>query len=159
MQRFIYATTLTAILTSTSLATASQASNFGASRITHSAAYPNRVKVTSATYRVGIQVGSDSLSELRLIVPEDAPGNLRIGRITIANAAGQSINANSSFDGKEITIAFVQPVTAGTLLEIGINGVRTSDLLGRTWLFPIYGRNAGTNQLISLGTARIQTYK
>lgn len=73
--------------------------------------------------------------------------------------AGKPVNAASLFDGKEITIAFTQPVAAGTVLEIDLNGVRTSDLLGRTWQFPIYGRSVGSNQEISLGTARIQTYK
>ncbi|BAU15745.1 hypothetical protein LEP3755_63100 (plasmid) [Leptolyngbya sp. NIES-3755] len=159
MQGFIYTTALTTILTATTLAAFAQAPSSKASAIIHSAAYPNRVKVTSATYHVGIQVGSAPLSEVRLIVPENAPGKIQIGRITVTDAAGQQIDAARSFNGKEVTIAFAQPVAAGTRLEIDLNGVRTSDLLGRTWLFPIYAESVGMNQFIPLGTARIQTYK
>jgi hypothetical protein len=159
MQSFIYTATLTTILTATTLAAFAQAPFPRASTVIHSAAYPNRVKVTRATYRVGIQVGSSPLSEIQLIVPENAPGRIQIRQITVTDAAGQPISANSSFNGKEVTIAFTQPIPVGTRLEIDLNGVKTSDLLGRTWLFPIYGRSVGINQLIPLGTARIQTYQ
>jgi hypothetical protein len=159
MQRFIYTSALTVLLTSTILSTFAQAAPSQASGIIHSAAYPNRVKVTSSTYHVGIQVAGSPLSEIRLVVPENKPGKFRIGQIAIANGAGQPISANPSFNGKEVTIAFAQPVIAGTTIEIDLNGVRTSDLLGRTWLFPIYGRSVGSSQAIPLGTARIQTYQ
>ncbi|MBW4542349.1 MAG: DUF2808 domain-containing protein [Myxacorys chilensis ATA2-1-KO14] len=159
MRRFIYITVLTTVFTSTVLSAFAQAPFSKASAVIHSAAYPNQAKVTSATYHVGIQVGRSSLSEIRLIVPENAPGKIRMGQIAVSDATGQLIKANRSFNGKEVTIAFAQPVAVGTMLEIDLNGVRTSDLLGRTWLFPIYGRSDGMNQEIPLGTARIQTYQ
>jgi len=136
-----------------------QAPFFKANAITHSAAYPNRVKVTNATYHIGIQVGSSPLSEIRIVVPEDAPGKIRIGQIAVTDETRQPLSANRAFNGKEVTIAFAQPVAAGTMLEIDLNGVRTSDLLGRTWQFPIYGKSVGSNQEIPIGTARVQTYK
>lgn len=159
MQRFIYTVTLTVVFTSMTSSSFAQALFSQASAITHSAAYPNRVKVTSATYHVGIQVGSSSLSEIRLSIPEEAPGKIQIGQIAVSDASGKTVDAKHSLDGKEVTIAFAQPVAAGTALEIDLNRVRTSDLIGRTWLFPIYGKDAKTNQAVSLGTARIQTYK
>lgn len=159
MQRFIHITALTAVFTSTTLAVFAQAPFSKASTIIHSAAYPNQVKVTSATYHIGVQVGSASLSEIRLIIPQNAPGKIQIGQIVVSDAAGQAITTNPSFDGKEVKIAFAQPVVAGTTLEIDLNGVRTSDLLSRIWQFPIYGKSVGMNQEIRLGTVRIQTYR
>ncbi len=159
MQRFTSTTILTALFTATISTALAQMPASKASAVVHSAAYPNRVKVTSATYHIGVQVGSSPLSELRIKVPENAPAQIRVGQVMVTDAVGKTVSANSSFDRKAVTIAFAQPVAAGTLLEIDLNGVRTSDLLGRTWQFPIYGTSIGTNQEISLGTARIQTYK
>ncbi len=159
MQCFIFTTAITTLLTSTISTVLAQAPFSKANAITHSVAYPNRVKVTDATYHIGIQVGSSQLSEIRISVPEDAPGKIRIGQIAVTDGTRQSLSANRAFNGREVTIAFTQPVAAGTMLEIDLNGVRTSDLLGRTWQLPIYGRSVGSNQEIPLGTARIQTYK
>lgn len=159
MQRFIYSSALAVLFTSTILSASAQASPLQASGIIHSAAYPNRVKVTSATYHVGIQVAGSPLSGIRITVPENKVGKFRIGQIAIVNGTGQPIAEKHSFNGREVTIAFAQPVIAGTTIEINLNSVRTSDLLGRTWLFPIYGRSIGLNQEIPLGTARIQTYQ
>lgn len=158
MQRFTSTIILTALFTATISTALAQMPASKASSIIHSAAYPNRVKVTSATYHIGVQVGNVSLSELRVRIPEDAPAQLRVGQVAVTEA-GKLVDSTSSLDSKEITIAFARPVTAGTVLEIDLNGVRTSDLLGRTWQFSIYGRTVGTNQEIFLGTAQIQTYQ
>ncbi|GAP99467.1 hypothetical protein NIES2104_60330 [Leptolyngbya sp. NIES-2104] len=125
----------------------------------HSAAYPNRVKVTRATYHIGVQVRNVPLSEIRVEVPENAPAQIRFGQATVTDATGKAINANSSSSEKGVTIAFNPPVAAGETLEIDLNNVRTSDLIGRAWQFSIYGKTVGTAEEIPLGTARIQTYK
>jgi len=158
MQRFTLTAILTTLLTTTISTALAQKPAPKASSIIHSAAYPNRVKVTSATYHIGVQVGNISLSELRVRIPEDAPAQIRVGQVAVTEV-GKPVDVTSSLGRKEIMIAFAQPITAGTVLEIDLNGVRTSDLLGRTWRFPVYGKSAGSNQEISLGTARIQTYK
>lgn len=159
MQRFTSTTVLTALLTATVSTALAQMPTSKANAVIHSAAYPNRVKVTRATYHVGVQVGNFSLTEIRVEVPENAPAQIRFGQATVTDARGKTVNASSSFNGKEVAIAFAQPVTAGETLEIDLNNVRTSDLQGRTWQFSIYGRTVGTNQEIPFGTARIQTYK
>ncbi len=131
-----------------------------ASSLVHSAAYPNRVKVTNATYHVGLWVEGNPLSQLSILVPDDAPGRIRFSnRVEVTDRAGHLVSTTSSFDGKRVTIAFTQPVSSGTTLEIDLKEVRTSDLLGRTWLFPVEGIGINSNQAIQLGTARIQTYK
>jgi Protein of unknown function (DUF2808) len=130
-----------------------------ASALIHSAAYPDRVKVSSATYHIGVETGASSLSEIHIKVPEPAPAQIRIGQATVTTQAGKVVSANSSFNGKEVSIIFSQPVPAGTTLEIDLNNVQTSDLIGRTWQFPVYGKSIGVNQEISLGMTRIQTRK
>jgi hypothetical protein len=132
-----------------------------ASSLVHSAAYPNRIKVTNATYHLGLRVEGNPLSQLSILVPDDAPGKIRFSnRVEVTDRAGHLVNTtSSSSDGKRVTIAFTQPVLSGTILEIDLKGVKTSDLLGRTWLFPIEGIGVNSNQAIQLGTARIQTYK
>ena len=157
MQRF--ALTALVVLFTPAVTAIAPISASQASAVVHSASYPNRVKVTSATYHIGLQVKSFPVSELRVKIPSNAPAQIQIEQIAVMDAIGKAVNATSSFDGKEITIAFSQPVALGTTLEIDLNGVKTSDLLGRTWQFSIYGRRVGSNQEISLGTARIQTYK
>lgn len=159
MRRFTLITALTILSTATISAALAQIPASKASTIVHSAAYPNRVKVTSATYHIGIQIGSLSLSKLRVKIPEPSPARIRIGQVAVTDADGKTINAKSSFDGKAVTIVFALPVASETMLEVDLNGVKTSDLLGRTWQFSIYGQPDGTNQEIPLGTARIQTYQ
>lgn len=161
MRRFMYAIVSTLLVTSIipSASAKLPPSSAEADSIIHSAAYPNRVKVTSATYHVGLKVGSSGLSEIRFNIPENAPAKIQFGRVKVADARGQLIATESSGDGNNLMIRFTQPVAVGTTLEIDLEGVRTSDLLGRTWLFPMYGRRGGATQDFPLGTARIQTYQ
>lgn len=134
-----------------------------ATSLIHSVAYPRNAKIAhlfGVTYHIGLNVQGEDLSQLSILVPNNTPGRIRINRgIKVTDQAGKKIEATSSFDGKQIMIAFAQPVSSGVTVEVDLQGVRTSDLLGRTWLFPVYGRNAGSTQNIPFGTARIQTSK
>lgn len=159
MQRFTLVAALTVLLTATISSALAQMPISKEKTVIHSAAYPNRVKVTRATYHIGIQIGSIPLSEIRIEVPENAPAQIRFGQASVTDATGKTLNTNASLSEKQVTIAFTPPVAAGETIEIELNNVRTSDLIGRTWLFPIYGKTAGSAQEIPLGTARIQTYK
>lgn len=159
MQRFTLTAAVTVLLTATISSALAQMPISKEKTVIHSAAYPNRVKVTRATYHIGIQVGSIPLSEIRIEVPENAPAQIRFGQATVTDATGKTLNTDTSLSEKQVTIVFNPPVAAGETLEIDLNNVRTSDLTGRTWQFPVYGKTAGTAQEIPLGTARIQTYK
>ena len=159
MQQFTLTAAVTVLLTATISSALAQVPVSKEKSVFHSAAYPNRVKVTSATYHIGAQVGNIPLSEVRISVPENAPAQIRFGQATVTNAAGKIINANSSLSEKGVTITFNPPVTAGETLEIDLNNVRTSDLAGRVWQFSVYGKTVETAEEIPLGTARIQTYK
>jgi hypothetical protein len=52
----------------------------------------------------------------------------------------------------------MQPVTTG-VVTFDLEGVKTSDLMGRAWLLPLYSGTADHPKAIQIGTARIQTYK
>ena len=158
MQRFTLTAAVTVLLTATISSALAQIPISKEKTVIHSAAYPNRVKVTRATYHIGLQVGSIPLSEIRIEVPENAPAQIRFGQATVTDATGKTLNTTTSLSEKGVTIAFNPPVAAGETLEIDLNNVRTSNLTGRTWQFPVYGKTIGSAQEIPLGTARIQTY-
>lgn len=159
MKTLIYsAAVVLAIASSVSAATTSRMSqeNQSPTSIVHSGAHPNSVHVLNATHHFDLYVGGDALSQLLIGLPE----GIRVSNgINVTNQAGQKIDATVSIKDTKATIAFAQPVPIGTTLSVYIQGVETSDYLGRTWLYPIYGRSVGTSAEIPLGTAQIQTYK
>jgi hypothetical protein len=159
MQRFTLTAAVTVLLTATISSALAQIPISKEKAVIHSAAYPNRVKVTRATYHIGIQVGRVPLSGIRVEVPENAPAQIRFGQVAVTDSTGNPITANTSSNEKGVTIAFTSPVSAGETIEIDLLNVKTSDLIGRTWLFPIYGKAVESNQELPLGTARIQTYQ
>ncbi len=159
MQQFTLTAAVTVLLTATISSALAQMPISKEKTVIHSAAYPNRVKVTRAIYHIGVQVGAIPLSEVRVKVPENAPAQIRFGQATVTDATGKTLNTSTSLSEKEVAIAFAPSIAAGETIEIDLNNVRTSDLIGRTWLFPIYGKTIGSAQEIPLGTARIQTYQ
>jgi hypothetical protein len=159
MQRFTLTAAVTVLLTATISSALAQIPISKEKTVIHSAAYPNRVKVTRATYHIGIQVGRVPLSGIRVEVPENAPAQIRFGQVAVTDSNGNPITANTSSNEKGVTIAFTSPVAAGETIEIDLLNVKTSDLTGRTWLFPVYGKTAESDQELPLGTARIQTYQ
>lgn len=127
-----------------------------ASLIVHSGAHPNGVHVLHATHHFDLYVGGEALSQLLIDLPE---GIWVSEGIAVTNQSGQKVAATVSIKDTRATIAFAQPVPAGTTLSIFMQGVETKDYLGRDWLYPIYGRSVGMSADIPLGTAQIQTYK
>jgi hypothetical protein len=160
MKTLIYAAA--AILASIASIPTSQAagapSDAKVSYIIYSTAYPKNARVQNATYHIGVEVAGYSLSQLSIEIPELV--KTRRG-IAITDQFGKEVDAIVSFKGRLATIAFAQPVSPGTTLELDMKGVNTlgTGRLGRTWLFPISSRYVGLNADIPLGTARIQSYK
>ncbi len=154
MKRFSYAIALTLALT-TAIPPA-QSHEAGVTHLHNSAALPNNAIAAFATYRVRLHVETKPLTQLSINLPED----LRVTEaVEITNQAGQRVDARVTVENGAFTIAFTQPVSPETLLQIDLNGVRTSDLVGRTWLLPIAMRNTNGTANIPLGFARIQTSK
>lgn len=151
MKRSIY--TVVLALTFLSLAPAVRAAY-----LVHSVAYPRYVTTIGSIFHIGLNVEGKDLSQISILIPDNAPGRLKItDGIEVSDQTGQRIAATTSFDGKLIKIDFAQPVPIGTTLEIDLKRVQPSNRSGRIWLLPIYGKSVGSTQSIQLGTARIQT--
>lgn len=128
------------------------------SHIVHSVAYPLNARVHSATYHIGLAVVDRSVIQVSIGIP----ASIKIRRgIEITDQTGKKLDATTSFNGSVTTIAFAQPISPGTTLELDMKGVTTSEAghLGRAWLFPVSSRAVSQTTDIPLGTARIQTYQ
>ena len=159
MKRLLYAATLTLALTS--LVSAARADESPreyqkATHLVHSGAHPNSVRTPNTTHHFKLYVEGNALSQLSIDLPE----GISINRgIEVTDQAGKKVDETVSINDRKATIAFAQPVSPGTMLSIEMKGIKTSDYLGRTWFYPIYGKDVGMTVEIPLGTARIQTYK
>lgn len=159
MKRLLYAATLT--LTLTSLIPAARADESHreypkATHLVHSGAHPNSVRTSNATHHFKLYVEGNALSQLSIDLPE----GIRVSRgIEVTDQGGKKVDETVSINNRKVTIAFAQPVSPGTLLSVEMKGIKTSDYLGRAWLYPVYGKDVGMTVEIPLGTAQIQTYK
>ncbi|HEY9601997.1 MAG TPA: DUF2808 domain-containing protein [Allocoleopsis sp.] len=159
MKRLLYAATLTLVLTSNVPAVRADDSPREYQKTTllvHSGAHPNNARVPNATHHFKLYVAGNALSQLSIDLPEGI--SVRRG-IEVTDQSGKKVDETVSINDRKATIAFAQPVPPGTLLSVEMKGIRTSDYLGRTWLYRVYGKDVGMTGEIPLGTARIQTYK
>jgi hypothetical protein len=137
-------------------APAAQAIEANATHLHNSVALPRNARVPSATYRIRLHTENTPLTQLSI----DVPAQLKISRgIEVTNQAGQVVSTTLTVTGTLATLVFAQPVAPDTLLNVDLNGVRTSDYLGRSWLLPVSSRSAGIQGNIPLGIAQIQTSK
>lgn len=154
MKRLSYAIAFTLALAISAPAVRAMEAN--ATHLHGSAALPRNARVPFATYRIRVHVENTSLTQLSIDLPEA----LSIKRgLDVVDQTGQAINATLTVKSNSAIIDFAQPVAPGTILEVDLNGVSTSDYLGRTWLLPVSSRSVGMNRDIPLGIARIQTSK
>lgn len=159
MKRLLFAATLTLALTSLTPAARADESPreySKATQLVHSGAHPNSVRTPNATHHFMLSVAGNALSQLLI----DLPKGISVRRgIEVTDQSGKKVDETVSINDRKATIAFAQPVSPGTRLSVEMNGIRTSDYLGRTWLYRVYGKDVGMTIEIPLGTARIQTYK
>lgn len=154
MNRLSYA--LSFMLALGALAPAVQAMEAKATHLHSSVALPRKARVPFATYRLRVHVEGAPLTQLSIDLPETL--NIKRG-LNIVDQANQTVSATLTLNGNIATIGFTQPIPPGTILSVDLNGVCTSDYLGRTWLLPVSSRSAGMNSARPLGIARIQTSK
>jgi len=154
MKRLSYAIAFTLALAISTPAV--QATEANATHLHGSAALPRNARMPFATYQIRVHVESLPLTQLSIDLPEQ----LNIKReIEVIDQTGQAVDVTLTVNRNIATIAFAQPVAPGTILKVDLNGVSTSDYLGRTWLLPVSSRSTGMNSEIPLGIARIQTSK
>ncbi|HBL11690.1 MAG TPA: hypothetical protein DD379_09820 [Cyanobacteria bacterium UBA11162] len=157
MKKLIYAATFTLVLASFAPAVQAAGSlpNAKVPHLVHSSAHPNDALVPNATHHFEVHVQGKGLSELSIDLPQGV--SIRNG-IEVTNQSGQKINAEVSINDKKATVVFAQPVEPDTTLSINMQGVKTPGY-SYTWQYRVYGKLVGINQEISLGSARIQTYR
>jgi len=154
MKRLSYAIAFTLALAISGPAVRAMEAN--ATHLHSSTALPRKARVPFATYRLRVHVENTSLTQLSINLPE----TLTIKRgLNVVDQTGQVINATFTVKNNSAIIDFAQPVAPGTILRVDLNGISTSDYLGRTWLLPVSSRSVGMKSDIPLGTARIQTSK
>jgi hypothetical protein len=126
-----------------------------APHLVHRNAHPNNARVP-VTHHFEVHVQGSDLSQLSVDVPE----NIKLSdRIVVTDRSGKKVDTNVSTNDRKVTIAFTQPVPNGTNLSVSMKDVKTRSLQGRTWVYPVYGRNVGINADVPIGIARIQTYR
>lgn len=113
-------------------------------------AYPStsNAHVLSTTYKFEVHVLKSSLSDLSI----DLPYNISTGGVEVFDQTGRKLDATTSIVDKKVAIAFSQPVTSGTVLNVKLLNVSSRWGQGAVWLFPI----SSEGRLIEI--ARIHTY-
>ncbi|MBW4494630.1 MAG: hypothetical protein KME26_16390 [Oscillatoria princeps RMCB-10] len=156
MKKLIYFAALLSALASCIPAAGAEelAGDIKTPHLIHSSGHPTGA--LTPVHHFELQIAGGALSQLSIEFPEGL--SLREGIAVADDRSGQTIDATVSVTGRKHTISFSRPVPSGTVLSISLNGIKTSDYLGRTWLYPISGRLVGMRADIPFGTGRIQTY-
>ena len=118
---------------------------------------PTKSLLVRHTFRVHIPKNSQRVSQLNIQVPDTVTWSNNINDIAIADENGNKINANFSINGKNILIAFAEPISPNTKLEIDIKNLK-QPFLGNGPLYILKAQFAGNTKEIFLGIARFHIY-
>ena len=153
----IYAAVVT--LTATSLIQAGFASartDKGNSLHVDSAVQFPQTKWRIVRHTIRLHVSQESTALSQVII--DVPSGLTVSNdIILSDSSGQKINATVSVNGRQVTLAFPQPVAPGTKLDIDLNNVKISGV-SNAWLYRVSAKFAGSDTKFPLGVAQIRTY-
>lgn len=160
MNKFITVTAF--VLTVLSLTPAAQASGrVDGTPIPHilsGAANPNNSRFSRGDYSLKVHVAGKPLSQLQI----DAPTGFRLSKqIQVTDRTGKPLDAEISLNDQRVVLAFAQPVSPDTVINIDLKNVQKPAYLledGSVWYLAVSSKLVGLNGSISLGQARIQTY-
>lgn len=157
MRRIIYLATFTLALNSLiPVAYADEGYERGTHLVRTGSVHPNLVGIPDVTHYFELHIQGNSLSQLEI----DIPKSITIPKsIEIKDGSGAKIDNIVSINNRKVTITFAQPVVPGNILSISMEGIKVPRLINPILLYPIYGRFAGLNADIRLGTVRIQTHR
>ena len=124
--------------------------------LTSSGADPNNPRYPHigniGNYFIRVHVSGRSVKQLTIT----APANVQLSEsITVTDPSGKPINASVILNGQTATLAFTQPVSPDTTLEIDLKNVETP-FDPPTWFFSVSSQLSGLDKEIALGLARIQ---
>ncbi len=153
MKNLMYASAL--MLVSVAFAPAAQAAGIaGDAKVPHIVSATgslNNGRFQPKTYFLKLHVSGRALSVLTI----DAPDQLRLSQqITVKDQAGKLLDTTVTMNGQKAEIAFAQPVTPDTTIQINLSNVRTSTN-SPIWLFELESKLVGLNANIPLGVIRV----
>ena len=124
--------------------------------IIRSGVYPNCANTLSATHFFELQLRGQSLLQLVIEIPNYIHS---VGKVEVVDQRFKPVDVEVLVTPDKIFIGFSQFIQPGNRLTILLKDVRTYDRAGRVWHYAIYGKLNSITSLISLGVARIRTYK
>lgn len=112
-------------------------------------------RIVRHTIRLHIPKKSRDLAKIIL----DVPVGLTVSNnIILSDSSGQEINANVSINGRQVTLAFPQPISPETKLDIDLNNVKISGV-SNAWLYRVSAKFVGLDRELPLGVARFKVYR
>ncbi len=154
MKTLIYAAAFTLIVSSTVPTFARSINDAKVTHLGNSAAIPNYAQIPDATHKFNVYVQGEAISELIIDLPEDVKINQGI---EVKSKSGKKISATVAINARKATVAFSEPIAAGSSILVMMNGIKTPGDQ-KTWHYPVSIKKVGMKEEIPLGLARVQTY-
>ncbi|QDL12590.1 hypothetical protein DP113_33145 (plasmid) [Brasilonema octagenarum UFV-E1] len=113
---------------------------------------PTRWHVVRHTFRVHIPKNSKEISQLSIQVPTNITLSNDVDDINVEDKNGRKINTNVSVNDKTILLAFTEPVTPDTQLEIDLKNVKRRTG-GNSYFYRLFAKFAGASTEVPIGGA------
>ncbi|BAZ18212.1 hypothetical protein NIES4071_100970 (plasmid) [Calothrix sp. NIES-4071] len=107
------------------------------------------------TLRIHIPKNSQSVSQISIIVPKTVRWSNKVNDITVTPNNGQKLNANISINEKTIILAFNEPVSSNSKLEINIKNVK-QPLHGNGPIYRLFVKSINSSVDMPIGMARFR---
>ncbi|GJD19994.1 unknown protein [Rivularia sp. IAM M-261] len=107
------------------------------------------------TLRIHIPKNSQSISQISIAVPEVINWSKKLKDVVVSGNNGQKVNANISLNEKTIILAFNEPVSPNSKLEIDIKNIR-QPIRGNGPVYRLFAKSVNTNTNIQIGIARFR---
>jgi hypothetical protein len=115
---------------------------------------PNRWRLVRQTFVLHLPRNSQPIAQIIIAVPSTVAVSNDIE--VLEHQKGKKININVSVNGKNIILAFPEPVAPDTKLAINLNKVK-QPLLSSTSVYRFSAKVVGSDAEISVGEARFPT--
>ncbi|GJD19977.1 unknown protein [Rivularia sp. IAM M-261] len=107
------------------------------------------------TLRVHIPKNSQSISQISIAVPKTINWSNKLKDVVVSGNNQKKVNANISINEKTIILAFNEPVSPNSKLEIDIKNIR-QPLLGNGPVYRLFAKSVDNNVDIQIGIARFR---
>ncbi|MDM9384575.1 DUF2808 domain-containing protein [Chlorogloeopsis sp. ULAP01] len=118
---------------------------------------PTRWRIVRHTIRVHVPKNSKALTELSINAPDTITISSDIKNIKIVDEKEQKINANISVDGRNIQIAFAEPVAPNTKFNVELKNVKRR-FLGNAYIYQISAKYVESDAETPIGVAQFHLY-